>query len=295
MTYPPNQPESVSSQALALHTCPFGDLLSSPFEQDLGTTDINAVGVEGLEVRVGDRPLAFDLRSLYLQLHGQDPAASIDVYNPYDIWLVRHSLSAIKRDGNASVRRLGFVTELVDPQAAYVIDLLPQTRFIRRLAARAEVGFDLSADGRGEIVTKWPETDGLGIGAGVNSCAGFKGKLELLAGMSFSVLSADVQAVGTGSSRCEWCFQATDEPLLGDQTMLQTLLVYKGTRRLAFRIRAYAHISTGWLRFPVAYETDWIDADCTLGTYRSLAKTQADDQPAANRATSERSTNGNSD
>src|SRR5262249_54819345 len=90
-------------------------------------------------------------------------------------------------------------------------------------------------------------------------------ELKMVGRVSFSLLSPVIQAVGLRSSRCEWVFEVEQKPLLGDQVMLQTVLVPPGTPSLRLKARGYALLKTSWISFPAPVYTDWLNLKCVLG------------------------------
>jgi hypothetical protein len=89
-------------------------------------------------------------------------------------------------------------------------------------------------------------------------------RASVLGSLSFSVMTPTIQAVGKGSSSCQWHFEKYDRPLLGDQTMTQTVLVHRGTRFLELEMRAHAMIRPRFLSFSSRHETHWVKVSCPL-------------------------------
>lgn len=203
---------------------------------------------DGLQVRIGDRPLAFDLRRLYREGHGQPPPPAFRCYDLYDVWLVRYSVGLLAAKGLQRVRRLGFRVQLDDPVAGQCIDLLPRTRVRERFSVGARFTAMLSADGVAGVGAEVPDLGGIRLGGGANLLT--SSALEMVGTVGLHLCTPEVQAVGIGSSRSEWCFEAVDgQPLLGDQLMFQTLLVPQYTERLTVHLSAYIGVRARWSSF----------------------------------------------
>ena len=251
-------------QTLELRPCSFGNLLFSPYELDYGTPEKHpSIDIRGLHIRLGNKPFAHNLWDM-LQQRERELPPNLAVFDAYDIWLISHMIGVIRDRGHASVQRLGYIAEFEDEEQIYTIDLLPQSQFCTTTGGSFEFSTALGVEGCASM----PD----GIRSLLNKTkilAGdakleFTSELNLLGRISFSTLSTLIQAVGTGSSRCEWCFDADEKPLLGEQIMLQTVLVPRETKNIRFRICGYALIKTLWSPFGAKFETDWLSVECTL-------------------------------
>jgi hypothetical protein len=60
-----------------------------------------------------------------------------------------------------------------------------------------------------------------------------------------------IQAVGQASSEVAWQFNRADKPLIGDQVMVQTVVVPSKQTTLDFEIQATATIDPGLFHRPV--------------------------------------------
>ncbi|HJQ70928.1 MAG TPA: hypothetical protein VKA70_18275 [Blastocatellia bacterium] len=258
-------PESfdLSTKTLELSPGPFGDLLVSPYEIDYGTRG-GEISVNDLTIRLGDRPVCRNLQKLYELSHKELPA-DVVVFDAYDIWLVTHVIGAIRRpDSSARLKALGYEAVFDEPENIYTIDIAPRSKFVHSLEGKAENTFDLGLDGHAQLpgaIKTWLETvDYIGGDAKIRLST----DLKVIGRVSFSLISPLIQALGLGSSRCEWLYELDPQDLLTDQVMLQTVLVPKGTRSIKFRARGYAHIKPKWISFPALFQTRWLDLECAL-------------------------------
>jgi len=255
----------LSVQELDLEPSPFGSLFLSPYEVDFGTEEKEdrLISVKGLKIRLGDRPLAKNLRQLY-QLKHESLPEDIVVYDAYDIWLLFHSIGAMRREGNAEVQILGYEANFENEDDLYTIDLLPQSKFCKKFGAAFNTDVDLGVEGKAQVPEELKEIlDTIDLAGGDVKLSLSTG-LKLIGRLSFSVITPAIQAIGIGASQCEWCFHAEEKPLLGDQIMIQAVLVRPKTKVVKFKIRGYALIKTGWISFPAMYRTKWLDVECPL-------------------------------
>jgi hypothetical protein len=231
--------------------------------EQLPRPEDTSISVNQLEVRIGTRILARDLRELYLKTHKEFPE-DLEVFSQYDIWIIPHVISAIRRSGWESVRALGYQATFGDSHQGYTVDLLPAPQFTTQAKVEVGVTADLGVEGQFEIpdgVRKFlPDVEPLSADAQCNLSA----ETKLIGRLGFSLITAKIQAVGVGDSRCEWLFSVDDKPLLGDQRMFQTVLVHRGTESLMMRVRGYARIRTGWSLIPAMFWTKWADLEVHL-------------------------------
>jgi len=256
----------LSMQLMALEQGQFGDLYRSPHDKSFGPKSAGggaAVAASGVEVRLGNRPVARNLGRLYELGHKQMPNG-LAVFDAYELWLITHAVSAIRKGGSATVRALGYEA-VFDEREVCTIDLLPPTRFRTWLQASAEL--DLGAEGNLELpdqaLTLLPLETLLGGGARLR----LSSAVNVIGRFSCNLLSPVVTAVGCQQSRCEWWFEPDgDKPLLGDQLMVQTVLVHPGTDVLRFKTRGHALIKPAFYTLFVStpLKTKWLDVECNL-------------------------------
>lgn len=250
---------------MALERGPFGgDLLVSPYEVDYGTEVDDKIGVKSLEVRLGDRPLCRNLRRLY-ELSHQELPPDVAVFDEYDIWSITHTIGAIhRRDSYPKLKGIGYEVDFENAEKILTIEILPRSKFITLSEIKSEVNFDLGLEGHAQppevVKALLDQFEYLGGDASIK----LSSDLKMVGRVSFSVMSPVIQAVGLGSSRCEWLFEVDDKPLLGDQIMLQTVLVPRGTRALKFKARGYALLRPNWISFSTMIYTNWLDLECQL-------------------------------
>ncbi len=251
----------LSMKSMELRQSPFEDLLVSPYEVDYGTDKKlqDGIAYKNIEIRLGDRPLCRNLRRLYEQEH-KDLPADIAVFDAYDIWMLTHSINAIDRKGDsAKITALGYEADFKESEYVYTIELLPQTKFVSPLEGSFTNKADLLLEGNAKVPDAIKTATGAMNPLGGDARINLSSELKVIGKVEFAVKTSIIQAVGIGSSRCEWMFEKDKKPLLGDQIMLQTILVPRFTTSAQCNIRGYAMLKPNWISFPVKFYTDWID------------------------------------
>jgi len=254
-----------STQEVKLQPVPFGDLFYSPYDQKFGEVvqQGNQIVVNDMHVRLGDRPIARNLRTLYERGH-EDFPEDLVLFDKYDVWLITHSIGVIRKEGRAKVKTLGYEALYDNARKVYTTELLPQSKFIHKAGATFENRVDYTVEGLAQV----PDIVKMVLEAmnvlGGDARFALSSSLKMIGRISFSVMTPVVQTIGVGSSLCQWQFEADEKPLLGDQLMLQTVLVPRYTEKINLKVRGYALIKTGWTRTPVRYETQWLHLQCPL-------------------------------
>jgi hypothetical protein len=159
---------------------------------------------------------------------------------------------------------LGYEANFEDAEKVYTIELLPRTKFITNFSAESKMEVELGLEGHAQIpdaVTQLLEQiEYIGADARIKLSSDNK----LVGQLSFSIMTPSIQAIGIGSSQCQWLFEIEDKPLLGDQIMLQTILVPKNLKQLNYSVRGYALIKSSFVSFPAKFHTDWVKINCEL-------------------------------
>lgn len=259
--------ENISVQELELNASGFGDLMVSTREMDFGTEPENEkeISVKDLHIRIGDRPVARNLRKLY-EKAGKELPPDVAVFDRYKIWLLTHSLGAINIKGNSypKILSLGYEANFEDAENIYTIDVLPRTKFVTNFEFGSKMEVALGLEGHAQVpeaVTQLLEqVEYLGADASIRLSTDNK----LIGQLSFSIMTPTIQAIGIGSSQCQWLFELDDKPLLGDQIMLQTILAPRNVKQLDYSVRGYALIKSSFVSFPAMFYTDWIKISCEL-------------------------------
>ena len=164
-------------------------------------------------VRCAKEPIGLRLRYVFEQL-GKPVPADFALYKGFDVWLIPHRVSILRRKGLAEPVSVGISVEYVHGEkTCSIVSLIPEQQFIRRGQLATEFGIKgrLSVSGEAE-----PSQDTANLGSQKPAGAlqfGLTAGGEVGFQLSASVCSPIVAAVGKGNSRCEWVFRRQDVPL----------------------------------------------------------------------------------
>jgi hypothetical protein len=228
--------------------------------QDLGT----AVDDSTFFAAPGDQPLGFPLGMMYEKLNQPIPA-ELGFYDAYELWVVPHSVSIIRRRGWAEVMAVGIEVKYETAgKTCCVKAVLPSYKFVElgSLSMSVELG------GNGEA-SPMRALDLAGLGdLPIQTVLGdLKIQTKVGAGLKFffraTVATPNIQAVGEGSSRCEWRFDLDQEPLYGRDIQTWSVVVLpRRQRELTYSMRFYLNLRTFF--FTTRRESDWISIPCKL-------------------------------
>ena len=211
--------------------------------------------LKGYDLRVGDRPILRSLKELY-ERTGRALPPELAVLRG-DACLVTHAVGLISQQGAGNVELIGYTARLEG--SGSTVEMLPNTSFKEYFTANFKFEAGVSADGFAKLPQQVTDlgTEVVQLGAGaqlqLGTQAGVVGKLSL------SVKSPKIQAVGNASSTVTWQLAKDNQPLVGDQVLVQTLVVPRGQTRFTFEIQGFAVVSPGFFaglfRRPVRIET----------------------------------------
>jgi hypothetical protein len=195
-----------------------------------------------VRLRIGERPIVRNLKVLYRK-SGKTLPPDLEVFAAYDIWLIVFVVGTVREAGFREVDRFGLTATFPEKPRVTVLNVLPQTRFVQRAGGllKAEVGLALNGSAQvPEGVTQMlAQTDFLSADASMKLSA----DANLVGTLSFSVLTPVIQATGIGGRRAEWVFEKAEQPLVGDQQMIVTLLAPKNLDELDVAARLSATVS----------------------------------------------------
>ena len=236
-------------------------LLVPPSQRHLGGDEPD-IETDRLRLRIGDRPIARNLRRLY-ELGNRQMPDNLEVFTSYDLWLLTHAVSVIKEGGYKRVRHLGYRMSFHEKPRVTVVEVLPQTRFVTKIGGflRAETDIQLNGEAKvpDNLIALLEEVESFSLGGQIR----FSAEANVVGRVSFSVMTPVIEAVGIGSSSSEWVFRKDSQPLLGDQLMIQIVLTPRRLRKI--KLRAQLHVTITTFNFlPVRLESDWLELECEL-------------------------------
>jgi hypothetical protein len=220
----------------------------------------------GFYASVPDQPIAVSLRRVFREcgegqfeeLTSSSGSPFFHLYRRFELWLVPHGVSIIRRRGIAEITCVGIEVEYRnEDRTCSVRALLPSFQYI----TRGSIGGSILANGE----TRLP-TDG-GLGDLVWEWCGLRfglkagGNLEL--NFQATVATPKVSATGCFSSRCEWRFDADKVPLFGrDIGTWAIVALPKRQEMLSINTRYYFERRVAF--FSQRTESGWIPVQCVL-------------------------------
>jgi len=206
----------------------------------------------GITVRLGNEPIVKDIKKLYEYSAKAIPPDLQVLFEKKDIYLIVHAISAIRLSGSAKVEELQYKAEIIE-KGTQTIDLLPNTSF--KELAKINMGFEGSLSGNGNFSATLPAAltqsllqDEITLGGDMkiqlSTNASFVGKF------TYSLKFPVIQSAGIASNLCHWILTPLETPLLGDQLLIQTVAVPKGTEKITYKTKGVCKADRGliWKR-----------------------------------------------
>ena len=231
-----------------------------PSERHLGEEP--EIEFEPFRFRIGDRPIARDIRRLY-ELADRKVPEDLEVFHGNDIWAITYAVSVLGGANFKSVRELGFRMRYPEKPRVTVLEVMPQTKFVKKLGGSFTSEADLDIWGQASVPSELTQL------LEVFEHLGFGGKLKLstkvnvVGRLSFSVVTPVIVATGVGDSGSEWAFQRDEIPLVGDHIMVQIIHTPRFQEKLKFKAQVYTTVVTSYF-FPARLQSEWVELTCPL-------------------------------
>lgn len=220
---------------------------------------------ETFNLGLGDRPYAQSVKKLYETSERKLPPKFAALKG--ETYIVTHAIGMVAKQSAANdITILGYKASI--DGAGATVDLFPNTRVRDFISADLKFNAGVAADGS----AKTPELlgnlakDVINLGAGAELHLGTEA--NLVGNLTLSVKTPVIQAVGQASSTVTWQFDKADNPLVGDQVMIQTVLVPKGQETLKLNIQGFAVFYYGLLNQllarPIRLETKPLTVEIEL-------------------------------
>ncbi len=227
---------------------------------DLGTDDFD----DDFSAFISDQPIGMRVKDIYEKL-GQAQPSELALYRMFEVWLIPHRFSLLRKKGLAEPTAVGIEVEYTHQNSTCsIISLIPGPRWQQHGTAAIGTNLTGKVKATGEIeevpgLNPTPKFSigGLGFDAGANGEIGFSFK--------WSVATPIISAVGQGSSQCQWRFDKDNDPLFGKTIETWSVLALpKRQKELEYKIRCYYLRRT--LFFPTRREGDFVAVKCQLVT-----------------------------
>jgi hypothetical protein len=228
----------------------------------------------GVRVRLGNQPIVTNLRKLLERIHGTLPPKMELLFQEKEVYTIVHAIGVTRLKGKAKVDELHYDAEMIDAsgeviQGVQTIDLIPHTRFKDVVKANVSFGGGLSVSGN--AMTEIPEEfsnhlleEYVSVGGAMNlqlsTSSSFVGKF------TYSLKFPVVISTGIASNTCHWMLKPNEDqtPLLGDQLLVQTVAVPKGTDKIKFRVKGTVKVDKGLFFKQHTQHTDEYDLEVNL-------------------------------
>ena len=106
------------------------NLLTRPPERKYGGPEAD-IQFKGVRLRVGRRPIVFNLKKLY-EKSGRELPGDLEVFGSYDMWVFTHSVGVVQEGGWQYIQQLGFHVKFGERPIVTNLELLPQDVTARR-------------------------------------------------------------------------------------------------------------------------------------------------------------------
>lgn len=185
---------------------------------------------QAYKIRIGDRPFARSLRKLF-QLKGQAVPPELAAINgePYTL---THVIGVIATKKPKRIERIGLEIELHGD--AFTVELFPNTSYAQFFSGGLQAGFEagLSAGGYAKLPVPSVSAGVISLGGGAELRLG--GQVSLVGNLrlKMGIQTPRIQTAGQASAHAVWQLDRDEKALVGDQTLLQTIIAAPGARQI---------------------------------------------------------------
>lgn len=237
-----------------------------------GPADIQQGLQEDFIARLHDRPIALSLMAMFAN---RKTAPNAKLYERFDLWLVPHRFSILRRSGSSTIVKAGCEAIYDSGESTLsIVSLMPTTEYIERL--RASVGVETKLGIGMRFSAKLSDTgllehlsDALSDLAPVSGSASLSASTKISAtakiSLSMKVLTPYIAAIGVGSTQCLFQSSAYEEPLFDrDIETWAIVALPKYTDAIKYRFRC-SFVSQR-LFMPRVWQTPWSEITAVKGS-----------------------------
>ncbi|MDQ3110610.1 MAG: hypothetical protein M3R17_12015 [Bacteroidota bacterium] len=194
----------------------------------------------GIKIRLGNEPIVKNLQEILNATGSVIPPEISTLFKTKDIYSVVHAIGALRIEGNAKVSELQYEAQVKNIPGVQTIDLLPNTTF--KDVWQLNMNFEGSMSANGNFSATIPTELTQALIPNKYVTLGGDIKLQLANNSSFigkfscGLKLPVVQSLGIASNTCTWILNPQENPLLGDQLLVQTIAVPKGTQKITYEM-----------------------------------------------------------
>jgi hypothetical protein len=207
-----------------------------------GADDPVAMFKGEIELRLGNRPVARSVRSLFELAEKKLPPEIAALKG--ETYLIAHAIGVAAKKGAGRVDSVQLRASFAG--AGTTIDLVPNTAFKEFVKAGLKFEAGLGADGYAKVPTVGVPDLGQLVTLGAGAELKLSAEASVVGNLSVSLATPKIQAVGRSSTIASWQIDKQDQPLVGDQVLVQTVTVPKGQESIGFTLQAIATIDPGF-------------------------------------------------
>lgn len=235
--------------------------LAEATEQDVFAKQDTAEKIsKRYRMRIGNRPFARSMRAFYEANNRKLPAEFAAL--PGEVYAVTHALGIVADAHPGRIATLGFQATFQGDGAT--VDLCPNTRFREWFGADLTFRAAITADGHAAVPDFVGDLADSVIPLGAHAEVQLGASAKAVGQLRVGVKTPKVQAVGQASTTVEWQLDKDANPLVGDQILVQTVVVPRETETITYEMTAFALINRYAVGWPVRLDSAPIKAEVTL-------------------------------
>lgn len=217
------------------------------------------IATDGFVAHIAEQPVGFRLSAVFAAKGIPLPQEWTIYGGKYELWLVPHRVSVVRRHGLSELTSLGMqIRYLADSGPCSVVSLFPEAQFVER----GRLTFRVASDAQGSLSVLGKANNLESIG-GASLKIGVEASLGSALAFELAIVSPIIAAVGKGAARAEWVFERDAGPLHGRDIETWAILLLPA----ALRSLSYEIVMTYTRRFaffPTRHESAPVKVDCTL-------------------------------
>lgn len=236
----------------------FPYLLTPPDQLDFGS---EAIEICNARIELGQKPVVRNLRKLY-EFKNIPLPPDLQVLQFYDIWLITYAVGIVTSGSNLKkIRQLQLDIQYFDADESVpnvtIIDILPQSKFTKIIDGKMALDVDINVEGKAGTSISSSQILHTDIISGGGKIV-VNGDIHCGLNISFNVLSTDITAIGVGNYTGTWVLDRTnDNPLLGDQLFVHTVLVQQDTPYIDAKAKVSTTCTAPFGFLPLRIEGEW--------------------------------------